>query len=309
MKIFITGIFGQVGSHIAEYFLYNNCSVLGIDNFKTGKPYHLKKHKNLKTINGSIANKDLVESMMKDFSPEVVIHAAASYKDPTDWYNDTLTNCVGSAILIRLSIDLKIKRFIYFQTALCYGTKPLENPITLNHPKLPANSSYAISKTAAEDYLEISGLDYVSFRLANVIGPRNLAGVLPTFYKRLKEGKKCFVTKARRNFIDVNDLVEIVVKAVKGTGQGSYHFSSGKDIEIKELYDLVVKNMKLNSYPEPDIKEIQADEAPSILLDSLKTINDFGENLIKFSLDETVKRAIEYYEKFGVDYPTIIKHN
>ena len=37
-----------------------------------------------------------------------------------------------------------------------------------------------------EDYLEISGLDYVSFRLANVIGPRNLAGALPTFYKRLK---------------------------------------------------------------------------------------------------------------------------
>ena len=309
MKIFITGIFGQVGSHIAEYFLSNNCSVLGIDNFETGKPYHLKKHKNLKTINGSIANKDLVESMMTDFSPEVVIHTAASYKDPTDWYNDTLTNCVGSAILVRKSIDLKIKRFIYFQTALCYGTKPLENPISLNHPKLPANSSYAISKTAAEDYLEISGLDYVSFRLANVIGPRNLAGALPTFYKRLKEGNKCFVTKARRDFIDVNDLVGVVVKAVKGTGHGPYHFSSGKDIEIKELYDVVVKYMKLNSYPEPDIKEIQADEAPSILLDSLKTINDFGENLIKFSLDETVKRAIEYYEKFGVDYPTIIKHN
>ena len=63
MKIFITGIFGQVGSHIAEYFLSNKCSVLGIDNFETGKPYHLKNDKNSKTINGSIANKDLVESI------------------------------------------------------------------------------------------------------------------------------------------------------------------------------------------------------------------------------------------------------
>ena len=111
------------------------------------------------------------------------------YKDPIDWYDHTLTNCVGGAILIKNSLDLKVSRFVYFQTALCYGIQPIENPITLNHPKLPANSSYAISKTTAEDYLEISGLDYLSFRLSNVIGPRNLAGALPTFYKRLKEKK------------------------------------------------------------------------------------------------------------------------
>ena len=41
-----------------------------------------------------------------------------------------------------------------------------------------------ISKTAAEDYLEISGLDYVTFRLANVIGPRNVSGPLPIFFQR-----------------------------------------------------------------------------------------------------------------------------
>ena len=55
---------------------------------------------------------------MTDFSPEVVIHTAASYKDPTDWYNDTLTNCVGSAILIRKSIDLKL-RGSYTSKLLC----------------------------------------------------------------------------------------------------------------------------------------------------------------------------------------------
>ena len=40
---------------------------------------------------------------MKDEKPEVVIHAACSYKDPNDWYNDTLTNCVGGALLIDAS--------------------------------------------------------------------------------------------------------------------------------------------------------------------------------------------------------------
>lgn len=96
---------------------------------------------------------------------------------------------MGGANLVRASLDHNVGRFIYFQTALCYGTKPLHNPITLQHPKLPANSSYAISKTAAEDYLEISGLNYVSFRLANVIGPRNVSGPLPIFYQRLFSGE------------------------------------------------------------------------------------------------------------------------
>ena len=73
-------------------------------------------------------------------------------------------------------------RLIYFQTALCYGTRPLEQPITLEHPIRP-DSSYAISKTAGEQYIELSGLDFVSFRLANAYGPaehlRAAADVLP----------------------------------------------------------------------------------------------------------------------------------
>ena len=122
----------------------------------------------------------------------------------------------------------------------------------------------------------------------------------------MKEKKKCYVTKARRDYVDVNDLVNLAAKTSEGIGKGVYHFSSGKSIQIKELYDLVVSNMKLNHYPEPEIREIRPNEAPSILLDSSKTISDFGGNLIKIPLNETVKSAINYYEKFGVDFPTII---
>ena len=70
---------------------------------------------------------------------------------------------------------------------LSYGVKPLEQPISLNHPKFPANSSYAISKTASEDYIEISGLDFV-IRLANGLVPVT-TGPLPIFYQRLAMAK------------------------------------------------------------------------------------------------------------------------
>jgi nucleoside-diphosphate-sugar epimerase len=299
MKTLITGGLGQIGSHIAEMMLERGDQVLVIDNLATGRREHLGEHQNLKLVIGSIADKELVRKCFDDFNPDAVVHTAASYKDPDDWYNDTLTNCVGGANLVQASLTNKVSRFIYFQTALCYGVKPLEQPITLNHHKFPANSSYAISKTAAEDYIEISGLDYVTFRLANVIGPRNVSGPLPIFYQRLKDGKKCFVTKARRDFVFVGDLCNAVLRAVDGTGSGAYHFSSGKDVAIKELYDAVVAGMEIPEYPEPEVRDLEPDDAPSILLDPTRTFEDFGK--LDFTpLSETVKAGVDYFEECGV---------
>ena len=299
MKTLVTGGCGQIGSRITEILLERGDEVLVIENFATGRREHLpESHPGLTLVEDTIADKELVDRVTADFQPDAIVHTAASYKDPDDWYNDTLTNCVGGANLVRAALANDVGRFIYFQTALCYGVKPLEQPITLSHPKLPANSSYAISKTAAEDYIEISGLDYVTFRLANVIGPRNVSGPLPIFYQRISGGQKCFVTTARRDFVFVGDLAKAVVRAIDGTGSGAYHFSSGTDVAIKELYDAVVEAMELDEYPEPEIREIGPDDAPSILLDPTRTFEDFGD--IEFTpLSETVRAGIEYFQQFG----------
>ncbi len=299
MKAFITGGCGQVGSHVAEMLLARGDEVMAIDNLATGRPEHLPAgQKGLTLVEGSIADKALIDQLIGDFKPDVLVHTAASYSDPDNWYEDTMTNTVGGANLVRAAKDNDVGRFIYFQTALCYGVKPTEQPITLKHPKNPANSSYAISKTAAEDYLEYSGIDYVSFRLANVIGPRNVAGPLPIFYGRLKAGKKCFVTPARRDFVYVGDLARNVVKAADGTGHGAYHFSSGTDIPIIELYDAVVKALGINDYPEPDRLPLGDDDAASILLDPSRTYADFGE--IEFTpLEDFVRLAVDYYQEHG----------
>lgn len=298
MKVFVTGGAGQVGSHVAEMLMERGDDVVAIDNLTTGRREHLPdSHPKLTYVDGDIADKELIDSLFEEHKFDVVVHTAASYKDPDDWYSDARTNVVGGANLVKAT-KTHGGRFVYFQTALCYGTQPAESPITLSHPKNPANSSYAISKTAAEDYLEYSGVDYVTFRLANVIGPRNVSGPLPIFFQRLRDGKKCFVTPARRDFVYVGDLANTVVKAVDGKGQGAYHFSSGSDIEIIELYDAVVEALQLNDYPEPERKELGADDAPSILLDPTRTFQDFGK--IEFTpLKEFVKKAVDYYSEHG----------
>ena len=160
-------------------------------------------------------------------------------------------------------------------------------------------SSYAISKTAGEFYIEQSGIDYVTFRLANIVGPRNLSGPLPIFFKRITNGEKCKIANSKRDFIDVRNLAPVVVQAVDGKGSGAYHFSSGKDISILDLYKIVVKAMSLTYEPEFEYHENTAGGPPSILLDPSRTFADFEMPTLN-PIEVTVEGAIEYYRKFGV---------
>lgn len=299
MKVFVTGAAGQIGSTVIDMLLARGNQVLGIDNFSTGRRDNLAPHANLRLVEDTITNAAVIDRLFAEFKPDVAIHTAASYKDPDDWGTDALVNAAGTAIVAKASKVHRVARLIYFQTALCYGTKPLQSPITLDHPIDPVNSSYAISKTAGEHYVQFSGVDWVTFRLANVIGERNVSGPLPIFFERLSSGKKCFVTPARRDFCYARDLARVVVRAADGTGHGTYHFSSGRDVAIRELYDAVVGAMKLNDYPEPEIKPLGKDDAASILLDPSRTFTDFG--TIEFTpLAKIAEAAVERWKKEGV---------
>lgn len=297
-KVVVTGGLGQIGSHVVEMLLERGDQVVAIDNLATGRREHLQDHPNLKIVIDTIADKTVVDKLVGEFKPDAIVHTAASYKDPDDWYNDTLTNCVGGSNIVDAAKKYGVKRFVYFQTALCYGLKPMQSPIRLDHPRNPVGSSYAISKTTNEYYIELSGVDFVTFRLANVVGPRNVAGPLPIFYQRLKDGKQCFVTEARRDFVYVKDLARVVLKAIDGTGHGAYHFSSGQDVAIQELYDAVVNALQIPGSPKAEVKALGPDDVFSILLDPSRTLADFGQ--IEFTpLQETVSAAMDYYQKHG----------
>lgn len=305
MKILITGGAGFIGSHLADKLLSQGHEVLVIDNFETGRRDNLAQHKNLKVVEGTIADKTLVDSLFNDFKPEKVVHAAASYKNPDNWLEDAMTNVVGTINVVRAAKNSNVERLIYFQTALCYGLKPVEQPITLNHPlfsgKYSGGSSYAISKTAGEQYIENSGMDFLSFRLANAYGPRNLSGPLPTFYQRLSQDKPCFVMNTRRDFIYVDDLVEVVVKALNGKGKkGYYHISTGSDYAIKELFDVAVEALGIKLDKEVEVKERGVDDAFTILIDPSKTQKDFNWKA-STPLKVGAKKAIEWYKTHDIN--------
>jgi len=301
VKVLVTGGAGFVGSHLADRLLARGCHVLVIDNYATGLRDNLTPHSHLTVVEGSIADQTVVNEAFQRCGPDVVVHAAAAYKDPDNWVEDVRTNVLGTAHVVKASQAAKVKRLIYFQTALCYGLHPVEQPITLKHPIRSTGSSYAISKTGGEQYVELSGLDWVSFRLANAYGPRNLSGPLPTFYHRLTDGKPCFVMDTRRDFIYIDDLIQVVLKAIEGKGsKGAYHISSGSDYAIKELFDATIKALNIHLDQPVEVRPRSADDVYSILLDPSKTKRDF-EWQASTPLATGVAKAIAYYKQYGIN--------
>ena len=299
MKILITGGGGFIGSNLADRLLAEGHDVLTVDNYATSRRDNLTPQDRLTIVEGSIADEAFFDKVVDDYAPDAIVHAAASYKDPEARAEDARTNALGTAIVVKAAERAQVKRFIYFQTALCYGVKPEEQPITLNHPLRPYDSSYAISKTAGEDYIRLSSLPWVSFRLANVYGPRNLSGPLPTFFSRLTQDKACFVTDTRRDFLFVTDLVDVVVKAIDGAGSGAYHVSSGSDVSIKELFDATTAALGLGEI-DVEIRPRAADDAESILLDPSRTNADFDWQT-SVPMEEGVAQAIEWYKANGIE--------
>jgi len=297
MRILITGGAGCLGSNLIEHWLPQGHEILVIDNFATGKREVVPEIPGLTVREGSIVDEALVNACFAGFLPEVVIHAAAAYKDPDDWVEDSRTNVIGSTYVARAAKAHNVKRLVNFQTALCYG-RPNKLPIPASHPTAPF-TSYGITKTAGEQFMLLSGVPTVSLRIANVTGPRLAIGPIPTFYKRLKAGQNCFCSDTSRDFLDMSDFLAFMDMAIKPDAPiGVFNIASGEAHSIKEIFDLVAEYLGLGSMEVPVVPPA-ADDVPVVSLDASDTLKAFGWQA-RIGFAETIKRQLAWYDKYGI---------
>src|SRR5262249_55492812 len=118
MKVLITGGAGFIGSHLAERLLLRGDEILVVDNYATARRDNLAPRAGLKLVEGTIADQELVRRIFAELKPQVVVHAAASYKNPDDWAEDAKTNVLGTANVVQAAKAEKVSRLIYLQTSL-----------------------------------------------------------------------------------------------------------------------------------------------------------------------------------------------
>jgi UDP-glucose 4-epimerase len=297
MRILMTGGAGCLGSNLIEHWLPSGHEIFVIDNFATGKREVVPPVPGLTLREGDIADQALVQACFAQFQPDTVVHAAAAYKNPDDWIEDTRTNVIGSAHVARAAKAHGVRRLVNFQTALCYG-RPQTLPIPADHPTAPF-TSYGITKTAGEQFMLLSGVPTLSLRIANVTGPRLAIGPIPTFYKRLKAGQNCFCSDTSRDFLDMQDFLAFMDLAVVADAPtGVFNLSTGQAHSIKEIFDLVASYLGLGPKEVPVVPPA-ADDVPVVALDPSQTTRAFGWSA-RHGFEDTIRRQLAWYDAHGV---------
>lgn len=296
MRVLVTGGAGFVGSHLTDRLIELGHRVTVVDNLETGRRANV--HADAVFYEASIVDRDVLDNIFAHGEFDAVAHCAASYADRNNWSRDTLTNVLGTVNVCELAREYGVERILYFQTALCYGHNP--GPFALfTGQHLAPDNSYAITKTAGEQFIEHSGISYVSLRLANIYGPRNVSGPIPTFFMRISEEKTCKVSDARRDYVYINDALDVAIPALLRKGHGVYHLSSGGDVAIADVFVLVAEAMGAENVQVEYVPRMPGD-APSILLDPTSAEDEFGWKA-STPLAEGIAAAVGWYAERGVE--------
>ena len=105
MKIFITGVAGFIGSHLAEYFLRRGEEVVGLDNVPKTKSMNLEtclSNARFHYFEETILNESLVKKLIKESNAVYHLAAAVGVKNViNDVLNVIRVNVMGTELILK----------------------------------------------------------------------------------------------------------------------------------------------------------------------------------------------------------------
>ncbi len=251
MVVLVTGGAGFIGSHLCEKLLSEGYQVRLVDDFSTGKESNLTLFKeDLEIIKGSIIDKSIVKTAMKDV--EIVFHVAAqasvsiSVKDPM--YDATI-NILGTINMLESAVEKDVDSFVFVSSGgAVYGNAQVI-PTPESSPREPV-SPYGTSKACGEMYVEyqarVSDLKYMIVRPGNIYGPRQdpfgEAGVISIFLDAIKRGEPLHIFgdgKNTRDYLYVRDLVDLIVLCGENPQNQAMNAGTGKETSVLHLVEIM----------------------------------------------------------------------
>ena len=226
-RILVTGGNGYIGKFLVQRLIAEGYSV-GV--FSKG----VGEIPNVDFFQGSILNLSDLNDVIKSFNPDVVFHLAGLTIGNSEELKTV--NFLGTKNLCE-SFSGKI---IFASTPLVYlgGKVPF-----VENDSLSANGAYAESKLLAEDHLKKRGNTLI-FRIGVVYGPnQNNKMFISDVVTALRNKEKIVMTMGEqtRDFIYIKDLIDVFTLALKKDLVGVFNLSSGEEIALKEVIEIVKK--------------------------------------------------------------------
>ncbi len=246
--VLVTGGGGSIGSELCRQIASNSPKKLIIVDIYENNAYDIQQElrfkygKNLdfSTIIASVRDYDRIKSILSEYKPDIVIHAAAHKHVPlmeVSPQEAIKNNVFGTYNTARAAIETGVSKFILI------STDKAVNPTNI----------MGASKRMCEMVIQSmngKGTVFSAVRFGNVLGSNG--SVIPLFRKQIASGGPVTVTHPDiiRFFMTIPEAVQLVLMAsAKAKGGEIFVLNMGKPVKIADL----AKRIILLSGKKPDI--------------------------------------------------------
>lgn len=226
-RILITGDSGHIGGELAKS-LASKYDIVGISR---SSGFDITLVDSIATLKGSL---------------NIIIHCAASFLDDTidSMLQNEMVNSIGTLNICKLAAEKHCKHFIYISSISA-----------LNDYKSDLNNSYGISKRHGEDnvrqFCEHNKIAYTILRFSQIYDNEKKAikhqQMLYRLIELIAENREVVLygeNNPLRNYIHIDDVVEIIKRVVALNLAGEYYCVHPKSETILGLIKKIGNVMK-----------------------------------------------------------------
>jgi len=306
MRILVTGGAGFLGSHLCERLLRDGDEVLCLDNFFTGRKMNVAEF--LRNPSFELVRHDIVLPILLEV--DRIYHLACPASPIHYQYNPVKTiktNILGTLNMLGIAKRVNA-RILLASTSEVYGdpaVHPQKEGYWGNVNPIGIRSCYDEGKRAAEtlmmDYHRQNRVDIRIMRIFNTYGPRMLADdgrVVSNFIVQALRGEDITVYgrgSQTRSFCYVDDLIDGMIKLMN-----CENFTGPVNIGNPDEYTILDFAKKIvgmtGSKSEIVYKPLPSDDPTQRMPDITLASEKLGWRP-KVSVDEGLKRTIEYFKK------------
>jgi UDP-glucose 4-epimerase len=239
--VLVTGAAGFIGSNLVDRLLAEGVSVVGYDNFSTGRAEFLtqaEKSPRFNLVRGDLFDAAKLGAAMRGCGAVIHLAANADVRHGLEHpLRDFEQNTGGTMNVLEAMRSAGVRDLVFASTGSVYGDCDVF-PTPENAPMPRQTSLYGASKLAAEGFIAAYaggfGLRARICRFVSILGPRYSHGHVFDFCRQLRANPKVLRVlgdgTARKSYLAVEDCVEGVVTLLK--------YGAEREAGFCEIYNL-----------------------------------------------------------------------